>query len=191
MIRGLALAALLAAPAAAQEGAFAAGSAAESWGLAGEEKARFTARVVDVLCELTGDCPPGCGSGARQLGLVREADGALVIAAKNGQPLFTGAVEDLLPHCGETVEVDGLLVGDDPANPAMVFQVQTIRAPGAPGPVKAERWTEVWAARNPDAAGREGPWFRNDPRIAALIARNGYLGLGPEADAAFLAEEGR
>ncbi|MGR3781174.1 MAG: hypothetical protein ACU0DT_07935 [Albimonas sp.] len=190
--RAAALAVLLgglaALPAAAQEGPFAAGSQAESWGLSGEEKARFRARVVDVLCELTGDCPADCGAGRRQLGLVREGDGALVLAAKNGQPLFTGAGLDLLPYCGQAVEVDGLMVGDPQTAPARVFQLQLIRAADADGFVKADRWTQAWEERYPDLASAPGPWFRKDPRVQALVERDGWLGLGLETDARFLEE---
>jgi hypothetical protein len=53
--------------------------------------------------------------------------------------------------------------------------------------VKANQFTRNWARENPDAAGN-GPWFRRDPRINADIAANGYLGLGPEVDAAFIEE---
>ncbi|SFI68919.1 hypothetical protein [Albimonas pacifica] len=179
---------LAALPVSAQEGPFAAGSEAESWGLSGEEKARFEARVVDVLCELTGDCPEDCGGGRRQLGLVRAADGALVLAAKNGQPLFTGAALDLLPWCGRAVEVDGLMVGDPETAPARVFQLQRIRAVEDDAFVKADRWTQAWAERYPDLASAPGPWFRKDPRVQALVARDGWLGLGLETDARFLEE---
>ena len=48
-------AALAALPAAAQD--FSAGSQASSWDLLGEQPARFEAEVVDVLCQLAGDCP--------------------------------------------------------------------------------------------------------------------------------------
>jgi len=178
----------LAPPALAQEGPFSAGSQAESWGLSGEETARFEARVVDVLCELTADCPADCGAGRRQLGLLRAADGVLVLAAKNGQPLFTGAGLDLLPFCGRTVEVDGLMVGDPDLAPARVFQVQLIRPAGADGFVKADRWTQAWQERYPDLAAAPGPWFRKDPRVGALVARDGWLGLGLETDARFLEE---
>lgn len=176
-------------PAPAQEaGPFAEGSQAKSWGLLGEEPARFEARVVDILCELTGDCPADCGGGDRQLGLVRTADDVLVLASKNGQPAFNGAVADLLPHCGAVIGVDGLLVGDAEITPlnAKVFQVQFIRAEGGAWE-KADRWTDVWAAENPDATG-DGPWFRRDPRVTERIERDGYLGLGEEADAAFIKE---
>ena len=169
MSRAGLLALALALPAAAQAQDFSAGSAAKSWGLLGEEMARFEAQVVDVLCELGGDCPEDCGGGARQLGLLRSADGVLVMPMKNGQPVFSGAVADLLPYCGETVEVDGLLVGEPEARPA-------------------NRFTEAWATANPEAAAEGGEWFRADPDVRARIEAEGYLGLGPEVDAAFIAE---
>ncbi len=186
-MRALAILALLAAPALAQEGRFSAGSEAQSWNLTGEEPARFEARVVDTLCELTGDCPADCGGGARQLALLRSADQAIVPVLKNAQPLFNGAVDDLLPYCGETVEVDGNLVGDDAANAFQAYHLQRIRRLGEAEFSPANRWTDAWAARNPEAAGEEGPWFRKDRRVQALIARDGYLGLGLEEDAAFKA----
>ncbi len=186
MSRLAALAILLLTPEAFAQGAFSERSQAEEWGLSGEEKARFEARVVDVLCELTGDCPADCGGGRRQLGLLRAADGALVFATKNGQPLFTGAALDLAPYCGKEVEVDGLLVGDDPANPAKVFQLQRIRALGDAEFEQADCWTEIWDREHPDLAAQDGPWFRKDPRVNERIARDGWLGLGLETDAAFL-----
>lgn len=84
-----------AAPAYAQD--FSDGSQAGSWNLYAEVPARFEAKVVDLLCELTGDCPQDCGAGRRQLGLLRSADNVLVLAMKNNQPLFTGAAVDLAP----------------------------------------------------------------------------------------------
>lgn len=176
--------ALTAAPLSADD--FSSGSNAKSWGLLGEEKALFSARVVDILCEMTGDCPADCGGGDRQLGLVRASDGVLVFPMKNGQPLFNGAVADLQPWCGADVDVDGLLVGDVERAPAKFYMVQFIRAAGAAEWIKADRWTKVWAERNPEAAKQEGPWFRKDERVQAEIEKDGYLGLGEEADAAFI-----
>lgn len=179
------LAAFLALPAAAQD--FSAGSTAEEWGLLGEEKARFEAKVVDVLCELAGDCPAACGNGARQLGLLRAADGMLVLPLKNSQPLFTGAATDLAPFCGMEVEVDGLLIGDPDQTKVKFYQVQLIREKGAADWQRTERFTKVWAEENPGAA-QDGEWFRNDPRIAARIAAEGWFGLGLEKDAEILKE---
>ncbi|PWE33401.1 hypothetical protein DDZ14_05810 [Maritimibacter sp. 55A14] len=173
---------LLAAPVAAQD--FSEGSEAKSWNLAAEQPARFEARVVDILCELTGDCPENCGDGRRQLGLERSADGVLVYPNKNAQPAFTGAVVELLPYCGREVEVDGLMIDDPDLGARNIYLVQRIREAGGDW-VKADRWTGEWAEAHPDAPGK-GPWFRRDPRIRAEIEAHGYLGLGEEADAAFI-----
>ena len=153
MIRFALIAALFASPAFAQD--FSEGSNARSWNLYAEVPATFEAKVVDVLCELTGDCPADCGAGKRQLGLIRTADGVMVLPLKHSQPAFTGAAVDLAPFCGQTVE--------------------------------ANQFTKKWAAEHPEAKGK-GAWFRRDPRIKADIAENGYLGLGLEADAAFIAD---
>lgn len=186
----LALALALAGPAAAQEAdpyAFEEGSEARSWNLYAEHPARFEARVVDMLCEVAGDCPADCGGGARQMGLVRAADGVLVFPNKNGQPLFTGAAAELHPYCGRDVEVDGLLIDDPDLGARNVYLVQRIRALDEAEWTAADRWTDAWAERNPEAAGA-GPWFRRDPRVNALIEREGWFGLGPEEDAAILQE---
>ncbi|MEM1344151.1 MAG: hypothetical protein AAGI34_06170 [Pseudomonadota bacterium] len=177
---------LLVTPATAED--FAANSQARSWNLLGEEKARFSAEVVDVVCALTGDCPEGCGGGQRQMALKRTADDALILAAKNGQPAFSGATVDLAPYCGQTVEVDGLMIGDPEVTglTTRIYMVQTIRPEGGET-VKANTFTKVWAEQNPEATGK-GPWFRRDPAINAEIAREGYLGLGKVADEAFISE---
>ena len=51
-----------------------AASAADEWGIEFEEKVRFEAKVVDILCELSGNCPANCGGGKRQLGLLKDDD---------------------------------------------------------------------------------------------------------------------
>ncbi len=180
-----ALAAILLTASSATAADFSEGSQAKEWGLLGEELAVFDAKVVDVLCELTGDCPENCGDGKRQLGLVRKADNALVLPLKNGQAAFSGAATDLAPYCGQTIGVDGVLVGDEDQTAVKYYMVQLIRPEGASEWVKANQWTKEWAKRNPDAAGK-GPWFRRDPRILAMIEKEGYLGIGLEADKAFI-----
>ncbi|TMM55403.1 hypothetical protein [Sulfitobacter sabulilitoris] len=176
--------ALLATPLAAQD--FSQGSEARSWNLYAEVPARFEARVVDVLCELTGECAADCGAGGHQMGLVRTADGVLVMPLKNNQPVFSGAAADLAPYCNQTVEVDGLMIEDEDLNVRYVYQVQRIKPQDGEW-TKANRFTQVWAQSHPDAAG-DGPWFRRDPRVNEVIDREGYLGLGPEEDAAFIEE---
>lgn len=181
--RGLAALALAlaaaAGPALAQD--LSVGSEAKSWNLYGESPAFFEAKVVDVLCAVTGDCPADCGAGARQMGLVRTADNVLVNPMKNGQPVFSGAASELLPFCGKTVEVDGLLITDPDLNAQNVYLVQKIREKGTTEWVTANHWTKDWAARNPEAAG-DGPWYNRDPRVKAQLAANGYFGLGLEKD---------
>ncbi|MCB1493349.1 MAG: hypothetical protein KDJ77_16415, partial [Rhodobiaceae bacterium] len=99
-----------------------------------------------ILCELTGDCPADCGAGVRQLGIVREADGALVPVLKNSQAAFNGAIPDLLPYCGKAVDVDGVLVGDEDATSTKVYMVQLIREQGAGDWQKTTQWTKAWEA---------------------------------------------
>jgi hypothetical protein len=186
MIRAL-LFSILALPAAAQEADFSAGSTAKSWNLSAEVPALFEAKVVDLLCEVAGDCPADCGAGRRQLALLRTADNVLVYPMKNAQPVFAGNVVELLPYCGKAVEVDGLLLADPDIGARNVYLLQRIRETGAQDWVNADRWTKDWAAANPDAAGK-GPWFRRDPRVNAMIAQDGYFGLGLETDEAAIKE---
>ncbi len=156
-------------------------SQAESWGLQNEEPTIHSGKVVDVLCELTKDCPEQCGAGKRQLGLLTPG-GKLVLIAKNGQPLFNGAVVDLLPYCQKQVDIDGLTVGDEKNR---IFQLQFIREQGAQKWTKAELWTQGWQKNNPAIANSVDEWFYHDPRIAKQIEANGYLGLGAAADREF------
>ena len=166
---------------------FSANSEAKSWNLFAEQPARFEAKVVDILCELSGDCPDNCGDGKRQLGLLRAADGVLVYPNKNSQAAFTGAALELAPYCQADVEVDGLLIEDPELGATNIYLVQKIRAVGESEWVKANTWTKKWAAAHPEAEGK-GPWFRRDPRVNAQIAQSGYLGLGLETDEAFIKE---
>ena len=182
MKRLIAIVALLAAPAAAQD--FSEGSEAKTWNLYAEKPARFEARVVDVLCELTGDCPADCGDGKRQMGLIRSADGVMVLGVKNSQANFMGAARDLALYCNQTVTVDGLLLDDPDLGARNVYLVQSIQTADMQAPEKANKAGQLWADEHPEAKGK-GPWFRRDPRIQAIIAEEGYLGLGLEADAAY------
>ena len=163
---------------------FVADSTAKSWNLYAEKKATFEARVVDVLCEVSGDCPTDCGGGTRQMGLVRTSDNVMVLALKNNQAAFSGAAVDLALYCNQTVNVDGLMIEDPDLKSRNVYQVQKVQT-GDGAWVKASKFTKVWKAENPDAPGK-GPWFRRDPRINAWLAETGYLGLGLDIDAAFI-----
>ena len=160
---------------------FAKGSKAKKWGLVGEEKALFSGKVVDVLCELAGDCPADCGNGDRNLAIVRAKDNKLVPVLKNRQPAFNGATDDLLPYCNKDVDVDGVLIGEDEGIKAKVFMIQFIRVKGEEKWAKTNLWTKKWAKRHPEAKGK-GPWFRRDPRVKKQIADTGFFGLGHDVD---------
>ena len=159
---------------------------AKSWNLSGQKKACFSAKVVDLLCEVAGDCPPNCGNGNRQVGLLRADNNKLVYPQKNIQGSFNGAAIDLAAHCGKTIDVRGWFVGDEETlkGAAQLYQVQWIKTEGGKWK-KANKWTKDWAKKNPEAKGK-GPWFRRDPRVKAQIEADGYLGLGKEEDVLFI-----
>ena len=173
-----ALALALAAPAHADGhlAQFSENSQATPWNLGFEVPARFNATVVDLLCEVAGDCDNECAPG-RQMALLRHADGVLTYPNKNGQPLFTGAAVELEPYCGLEVEVDGLLIDDPEIGATNVYLMQCIREIGTENWEFSRSWTVRWAEENPDVAG-SGPWFRRDPRVLARIEALGYLGNG-------------
>lgn len=186
MKRIIAMALLAASPASSAD--FSEGSTARSWNLYAETPAFFEAKVVDITCEITGDCAENCGNGYRQIGLLRAADNVLVFPNKNAQSGFQGASIDLLPYCGQSVEVDGLIIEDEDIQGATnIYQIQKVRAVGDTDWVKANTWSKDWAAKHPQAKGK-GPWFRRDPRVNAHLAETGYFGLGLETDAAAIKE---
>ncbi len=164
----------------------AAARAAESWGLPGEEIVRFEAKVVDILCELTGDCPAGCGAGMRQLGLLKD-DGTLVLPVKNMAP-FSGAVDELAGFCAKHVVADGLFSTN---RGYTIFALHFVKQAPDGKWQRANRFLPSWAARNglDPKDKRVKQWFRNDPQINAMIARDGVLGLGLEADKKYLSEQ--
>lgn len=179
---------MFASPSFAEEGLFSEGSQAKEYGLQEEEKALFSGKVVDVMCEITGDCPDNCGDGNRVMGVVRNDDQKLVLVLKNAQFSFNGPIADLMPYCNQQVDVDGLLVGDAELYGSKHYMVQRIRKAGAPEWSKANKWTAAWKAKNPEAAAKKGPWFRKDPRVLKQIEATGYFGLGAEADEKYAAE---
>lgn len=171
----------------AQAEDFSKGSKAKEWNLYGEQKALFSGKVVDILCELTGDCAANCGDGNRHLGIVRSADNRLIAVLKNRQASFNGATEDLLPYCNKNVDVDGLMVGEDEVVETQFYMVQLIRETGSSQWNKTTRWTKRWRAKNPEAKGK-GAWFRRDPRVKKQLERTGHFGLGLAFDQEYLEE---
>ena len=142
--------------------------AADGWGLENERLLELRGKVVDLLCELTGDCPEGCGQGKRQLGILT-AEGRLIPAAKDNV-FFAGAVPDLLPLCGREVHADGLLI----ENPAMpLYFVQYLKpAPDAEF-IPTDAFLAEWTARHGEAE----EWWRADPTVKGVIEKDGVLGI--------------
>lgn len=167
---------------------FSKGSKAKEFGLNEAKQSTFSAKVVDLVCELSGNCADNCGDGNLQLGLVRDADNRLISVLKNGQFSFNGAAEDLLPYCNQKVDVDGIMVGDPEDHNTQFYMVQFIKPEGDAEWNKANRWTKAWAARNQDAKGK-GPWFKRDPRVIKQIKATGHFGIGKEADIKYAKEE--
>ncbi len=177
----------LASTASAQDYRFEEGSNARSWNLFAESNATFSGTVVDLTCEVTGDCVDNCGDGARQLGILRASDGVLVNVQKNAQQVFTGGARDLLPFCGQEVDVDGLLLTDEDLGAVNMYLVQFVRPTGSEDWTEANQWQVGWQADNPDWAG-DGRWYRRDQDIRAQLDSTGYFGLGLERDAEIKAE---
>lgn len=145
-------------------------NAAEEWGIEHEKVARFEAKVVDILCELSGDCPANCGGGTRQLGLL-DGEGRLHLAIKNSDP-FAGTIKDLLPFCGKQIVADGLLI----ANPKLPMFVLQFKREAPEGDWSRANWfTKRWAEAHPELDVDE--WFRNDPLIRQVIAEDGVFGI--------------
>ncbi|MCC7166497.1 MAG: hypothetical protein IT565_02915 [Rhodospirillales bacterium] len=149
--------------------------AAESWGLPNEQPAMIDGKVVDALCVLVGDCPKGCGAGKRQLAILTP-EGKLVLAMKNADP-FGGAVRDLLPHCGQSVAADGLFATNEGVT---VFALQRVKPKGGAW-IAANGFARDWAKARGLAVDdpKIEEWYRHDPTVATIIAKDGKLGLGP------------
>ena len=147
-----------------------AAEAADEWGIDHENKARITAKVVDVACELTGSCPPNCGAGKRQLGLLKD-DGKLLLVVKNNDP-FAGAVNDLIGFCGKKVVADGLEI----SNPKMhLFQLQFKRLAPDGKWSRAVQFSKDWAKKNGAKNGKA--WWKKDKDVKNALARGGILGI--------------
>ena len=144
--------------------------AADEWGIDHEQVARWDGKVVDILCEITGDCPANCGDGKRQLGLILD-DGRLVPMVKNFDP-FAGAQTDLKDFCGKRVTADGLFI-DNPKMPLFALQ---FKRPAPDGDWSRANWfVRDWAKQN--GAAKKDEWFRNDPAVKKIIARDGVFGI--------------
>ena len=156
--------------------------AADEWGLPEEEVVRFEAKVVDILCDLTGDCPANCGGGKRQLGLLT-GEGTLVLPIKNNA-IFAGSADELIDFCGKQVMADGLFSTN---RGYKVFALQFVKEVPDGKWQRANRFLPKWAAANGVEAGSKEAkqWFRHDPKVKEILAKDGVLGLGLDADEAY------
>jgi hypothetical protein len=147
--------------------------AADGWGIKNEKITRTEAKVVDIACEVTGNCVANCGNGKRQLGLLFD-NGKLVPVVKNNDP-FAGATEDLITHCNQRIVADGLMI----SHPKMpIFQLQFKRS--APKGKPKGKWSGAkWFTRNWEKKHGKpgGEWFQHDERVKAAIAKDGVLGV--------------
>jgi hypothetical protein len=156
--------------------------AADEWGLPEEKVTRFEAKVVDILCELTGACPKHCGDGKRQLGLLDGA-GKLIMPSKNSV-IFAGTAAELIDFCNETVIADGLLTTN---RGYTIFALQYVRKAPDGEWRAANRFLPKWAKAHgvaPDSDKVE-EWYLHDPAINAELKAHGKLGLGLAADKAY------
>ncbi len=125
---------------------------------------------MDILCELTGDCPSNCGDGKRQFGLLLD-DGRLIPMVKNFDP-FAGTASDLKGFCGKRIIADGLFIN----NPKMpMFALQFKQLPPDGDWSRANWFVRDWAEKH--GAANKGEWFRHDPAIKKVIAKDGVFGI--------------
>ena len=145
-------------------------NAATEWGIDNEKKTRAEAKVVDLLCEITGNCVPNCGNGKRQLGLLFD-NGKLVPAVKNFEP-FAGATNDLIKYCNKRIVADGLMISS-PKMPLFAIQFSRLAPDGKWS--RANQFGKDWSKANGGKSSNQ--WFREDPRIKALIKEQGVFGI--------------
>lgn len=160
--------------------------AAEEWGLPDEKITRFEAKVVDILCELSGDCPNNCGDGKRQLGLL-DGNGKLILPTKNSV-IFAGTAAELIDFCGKQVIADGLLTTN---RGYTIFALQFVKEAPNGKWRRANRFLPKWAKQNGLAPNskKTNRWFDHDPNVKAVIAKDGRLGLGLAADKEYLSKQ--
>ena len=91
---------------------------------------------------------------------------------------FAGASAELIDFCGKTVTADGLFSTN---RDITIFSLQFVREAPDGKWRKGNRFLRRWAETNGVEVNSNfaKAWFRNDPRVKALIAAQGKLGLGP------------
>ena len=144
--------------------------AASNWGIDYEKKTRVEAKVVDLLCEVTGNCVARCGGGKRQLGLLFD-NGKLVPVVKNQEP-FAGATNDLIKFCGKRIVADGLMISN-PKMPLFALQFKRLAPDGKWS--RANQFGKDWSKAH--GGRKSGQWFREDERIKKIINDQGIFGI--------------
>ena len=147
-----------------------------AWPVTNAEESALSGTVVDVLCELNGNCAENCGEGRRQLAIKTESLGT-VLVSKN-LTNYSGAADELCPFCGELVEVNGLFTDHKGIR---FFQAQNIREPGGQWK-QTTNYLQAWSDRTGQSRSLAEDWQYHDPRVKAIIERDGRLGLGIDAD---------
>ena len=143
---------------------------AEGWGIDHEKEVRVEAKVVDLLCAVTGECTNNCGGGKRQLGLLFD-DGRLVPVVKNFD-IFAGATDDLQPFCGKRITADGLMISN-PKMPLFALQFKRLAPDGTWS--RANQFGKTWSAVND---GKEaGSWYKHDARVLGTLKESGVYGI--------------
>lgn len=148
----------------------------ESWPVTNAEESQFSGTVVDVLCELGGNCANECGQGKHQLA-IKSQDKGTVLVAKNLNN-YSGAVDELWQFCGQQVDVNGLFTEHKGVR---FFQVQNIRESGGQWQ-KATKYISAWTERSGKSPEQAKNWQDHDDRVKDIIEREGRLGLGTQAD---------
>jgi len=147
----------------------------ERWGISGVEVAELSGEVVDVLCELSGNCTDQCGAGTRQLGF-KTQQGTVLISKDINR--YTGAAEELWPFCEQQLVVNGQFT--ETGN-TRIFQVQNVRLPDGPW-MSTSRFIEKWAQENNETVSAARRWYLKDTRVKTILDKDGLYGLGPDAD---------
>jgi len=150
----------------------------ESWPITAAEKNQFSGKVVDVQCELSGNCTADCGAGKRQLAIkTTNKKLGTVLIAKNLNN-YTGAADELSQFCGQQIDINGLFTEH---RGVRFFQVQNIREAGGQWQ-KATKYLDAWVERSGKSPQQAKDWHEHDERVSGIIKRDGRLGLGTKAD---------
>ena len=88
---------------------------------------------------------------------------------------FAGAVNDLLPFCGQRIVADGLMI-NDPLMPLFALQ---FKKPVDGDWKRANFFLRDWAERHGVAPDSDtaNAWYRHDPRVKEVIEADGVFGI--------------